>query len=80
VHIESLVEDAVLDNVVALSGSHGAGAKRMPCGLAVAFDPFDDVLNVLITVLEVFADGCLVGVEPGDILLAARLEGLGPGA
>jgi len=27
VHIESLVEDAVFDNLVALPGSHGAGAE-----------------------------------------------------
>jgi hypothetical protein len=79
-HIESLIEDAVFDNVITLSGSHGAGSKRMPGRLAVALDPLDNVLDVLGAVLEVFADGGLVGIEPGDVLLAAGLEGLGPGA
>lgn len=52
----------------------------MPGGLAVTFDPLDNVLDVFVAVFEVFADGGLVGVEPGDVLLAAGLEGLGPGA
>jgi len=52
----------------------------MPGGLAVAFDPLDNVLDVFVAVLEVFADGGLVGIEPGDVLGVAGLEGLGPGA
>jgi len=52
----------------------------MPGGLAVAFDPLDNVLDVFVAVLEVFADGGLVGIEPGDVLWVAGLEGLGPGA
>ena len=36
VHVEALVEHTVLDNAVALSGSHGARAQRVPGGLDVA--------------------------------------------
>jgi len=52
----------------------------MPGGLAVTLDPLDNVLDVLGAVLEVFANGGLVGVEPGYILLAPGLERLGPRA
>jgi hypothetical protein len=36
VHVEALVEHTVLDDTVALSGSHGARAQGVPGGLDVA--------------------------------------------
>ena len=47
VDVESLVQDTVLDNLVAFSWSHAAGTKRMPRGLAVPLYPFLNVPNVL---------------------------------
>ncbi|CAG1983730.1 unnamed protein product [Fusarium graminearum] len=44
VDVESLVEDTVLNDAVALLGSHGAGSKGVPGRLGVALDPFCEQL------------------------------------
>ena len=47
VNIGSLVQNTVLDDIVALLGAHAAGTKRMPGSLAVALHPLLNVCNVL---------------------------------
>jgi hypothetical protein len=49
VDVESLIEHTVLDDAVALLGSHGAGSEAVPGGLGVALDPF---YKELMTVFE----------------------------
>jgi len=66
VDVEPLVEDAVLDDAVALARGHAAGAKGVPGRLDVAFDPLLDVLDVLVGVLELLVVGFIVRVEPVD--------------
>ena len=45
VDVQSRIQDTVLDNAVALSRSHGAGAQAVPCGFAVSLNPFLNVGN-----------------------------------
>lgn len=48
-NIQSLVEDTMLDDIVALLGTHGGGAQGVPRGFSMALDPFLDVGDVLIS-------------------------------
>ena len=45
--VESLVQDTVLDDIVALLGSHTTGTQRVPGGLAMSRHPLLNVCNVL---------------------------------
>lgn len=47
VNVESLIQDTVLDDIVALFRSHAAGTQRVPGGLAVSRHPLLNVCNVL---------------------------------
>jgi len=80
VNVQSLVENTVLDDAVALARRHAARAKRVPGRLNVALDPLLDVLDVFLGVFEVFVQVLLVRGEPVDIGLLAGLEWHGPGA
>lgn len=56
--VETLVDDTTL-----LSGLHGAGTERVPCGLNVVSDPVVDGLVVLFGVLKVFVNlGGVIGI------------------
>lgn len=44
-NIQSLVQDTMLHDAVALLGCNAAGTKRVPGGLDVALDPFLDFIN-----------------------------------
>lgn len=39
VHVKALVQDTVLHDAVTILRRHGAGSKRMPCGLAMTLYP-----------------------------------------
>ena len=80
VHVEALVQHAVLDDRVALLGRHAARAQRVPGRLHVALDPLLDVLEVLGAVLQVFAHALLVAVEHVGLWGFAGIDGHGPGA
>jgi hypothetical protein len=45
--IQSLIQDTMLDNAITLFRTHAASAQRVPGGLAVALNPFLNVLNIL---------------------------------
>ena len=47
VNIGSLVQDTVLDDLVAFLGTHTTGTKRMPGSLAVTLHPLLNVCNIL---------------------------------
>lgn len=52
-NVQSLVQDTVLDNTVALLGPHTTGTQRVPGSLAVSSDPLLNVCNVLNFLLAV---------------------------
>lgn len=47
VDVESFIQDAVLDDIVALLGSHTTGTQRVPGGLAMSRHPLLNMCNVL---------------------------------
>ena len=46
-NVESLVQHAMLDDIVALLGSHTTGTQRVPGGLAMSCHPLLNMCNVL---------------------------------
>ena len=47
VNIESFIQHAVLDDIVAILGSHTTGTQRVPGGLAMSRHPLFNVCKVL---------------------------------
>lgn len=67
--IQPLIKHTVLDNAVALPGSHRASAQAVPSALDVTLDPFLDSLDVASAVLQLFADLLAVRVQQVDLWL-----------
>ena len=80
VHVQALVQDAVLDDAVALLGGHAAGAERVPCRLHVPLHPLLHGLEVFLGVVEVLVQRLGVAVEPVDAVGFGWGEGDGPGS
>lgn len=78
VDVQPLVQHAVLDDAVALTRRHGAGAQAVPGALDVALDPLLDGLDVALVVLELLVAVHPVRVEAGDVTLLVGL-GQAPG-
>lgn len=45
--VETLIQNTMLDDAVALARCHGAGAEGVPGSLAMALNPFLDVFDIL---------------------------------
>lgn len=74
-HVEALVNNAVLDDGVSVARGDGARAERVPGRLNVALDPLLDGEEVIFVVLEVLHDVLAVGVEVaggGSLALLCR--------
>lgn len=74
VDVEAFVQDTVLDDGVSFLGGHGTGAQTVPSGFHMALGPFNDMVDVLVCVRQVFADLLLVAVEEGRGRCGAGLQ------
>jgi hypothetical protein len=45
--VQSLIQDTMLDNIVALLRTHATGAQGVPGRFTMALNPFLNVLNIL---------------------------------
>lgn len=70
----------MLDNRIALLGSHAASTQGVPCRLTVSLDPLLNMRNVFLGVLDRFVFHLLVRVEPIDFGGLAWLQWLRPAA